>query len=115
MLLTKIERINKDGSINYNQRWSTQKIKPASFKDYFANLFFGDEGVFRSIMFLVSGKQSFENFGRNFIDNNGYNSLFEKGGYTSDSSFAELTFKEKTFLFSIIIIKSPMEVVLNYR
>ncbi len=59
-LLTKMERINEDGTpLPGKFRWVTGKIPPLSFTDYFGQLFFERPGYFREIAFVFTDKSNF--------------------------------------------------------
>lgn len=95
VLVTPVERILPDGSIDLKNRWSRNKLIPTSAITYFNSLLFGTEGHFRNMMFVVSPLLNIKDIGKTILNAAGADNLFSEGGGILDPDTGSLPFSGK--------------------
>ena len=88
-LITRMERLKKDGSIDFVNRYTRTKLTPRGIGDYFYLLFCGDEGLFRGTALIVCGKPSLAPFGHSLVNGEAYDKLFSSGGSTISNDISK--------------------------
>jgi hypothetical protein len=91
-LLTKLERIKKDGSPYNEERWTRQQLTPISISEYIKSLFWGAEGHFRVFLFAVTSMAYFPDNGKPLLKPNSADDLFRQGSAVLPKEIAILPF-----------------------
>lgn len=87
-LITRIERLKSDGNIDYDNRYDRSNIIPKTMRDYFLFLFYGDEGKYRGLSFLVCSKSNLQPFSKAPKQLNDYDNIYINGAQWIDKKIS---------------------------
>ena len=89
-ILTRLERIEKDGTPSNADRWGRGKQYPSSLSEYLSALLMGTEGNFRVIMFIVTPLTNFRDNGTPMLTAGKADQMYNEGGLVLPPEVANL-------------------------